>query len=83
MPRYQIAGTARGCCVDGVEIYRGDGDGPGRGDLKKIRGRVRQLTDEDRQNRRVVLACCGRDAWGKARFKRDSVRTRLYVGCLR
>ncbi len=30
-------------------------------DLKKIRGRVRQLTDEDWQNRRVALARGGRD----------------------
>lgn len=66
--------------MDGVEIYQGDGDAPGRGDLKKIRGRVGQLTDEDWQNRRLALARGGRDSWGKARFRRDSVHTRLYRG---
>ena len=65
----RLHGTARGCCVDGVGIYRGAGDRPGREDLKKIRGGVRQLTDEDWQNRRVALARCGRDAWGKARVQ--------------
>ena len=45
-----------------------------------IRGRVRQLTDEDWQNRQVALRRGGRDPWGKARFKRDSVHTRLYRG---
>ena len=48
-------GTARGCCVLGVEIYRGQGDEPGAEDLAMIRGRVEQLTDEDWQNRRVAL----------------------------
>jgi hypothetical protein len=72
--------TARGCCVDGVEIYRGHGDTPGREDLEMIRGRVRELTDEDWQNRRVALQRGGRDPWGKARFKADSVHTRLYRG---
>ena len=66
--------------MDGVEIYQGDGDRPGREDLKKIRGRVRQLTDEDWQNCRVALARGGRDPCGKARFKRESVHTRLYRG---
>ncbi len=72
--------TARGCCVEGVEIYQGEGDTPGREDLKQIRGHVTHLTDEDWQNRRVALARGGRDPWGKARFKRDSVHTRLYQG---
>ena len=79
-PDTRLQRTARGCCVDGVEIYRGDGDTPGSEDLKKIRGRVRQLTDEDWQNRRTALARGGRDPWGKARFKRDSVHTRLNQG---
>jgi hypothetical protein len=79
-PDIRLQGTARGCCTDGVEIYQGDGDTAGREDLKKIRGRVRQLSDEDWQNRRVALGRGGRDAWGKARFKRDSVHTRLYRG---
>lgn len=72
--------TARGCCVDGVEIYRGRGDGRGREDLKKIRGRVKQLTDEDWQNHRVAMQRGGADPWGKARFNRDSVHTRVYRG---
>lgn len=79
-PDTRLQRTARGCCVDGVEIYQGDGDTPGRDDLKRIRGRVRELTDEDWQNRRVALARGGRDPWGKARFNRDSVHTRLYRG---
>jgi hypothetical protein len=79
-PDTRLERSARGCCVDGVEIYRGDGDRPGREDLKKVRGRVRQLNDEDWQNRRVALARGGRDPWGKARFKADSVHTRLYHG---
>jgi hypothetical protein len=79
-PDTSLQHTARGCCVEGVEIYQGDGDEPGREDLKKVRGRVRQLSDEDWQNRRVALARGGRDPWGKARFKRDSVHTRLYRG---
>jgi hypothetical protein len=70
--------TARGCCVEGVEVYQGDGDSSGSEDLEKIRGRVEQLTDEDWQNRSVALRRGGRDPWGKARFKRDSVHTRLY-----
>ena len=40
-PDTRLQRTARGCCVEGVEIYQGDGDTPGRDDLKKIRGRVR------------------------------------------
>ena len=79
-PDTNLAHTARGCCVDGVEIYSGGGDAPGREDLKKIRGRVRQLNEEDWQNRQVALRRGGRDAWGKARFKPDSVHTRLYRG---
>jgi hypothetical protein len=79
-PDTQLQHSARGCCVEGVEIYRGHGDAPGRADLKKVRGRVSQLTDEDWQNREVGLQRGGRDAWGKARFKRDSVHTRLYRG---
>jgi hypothetical protein len=79
-PDTRLEGTARGCCAEGVEIYQGDGDTAGRDDLKKIRGRVRQLSDEDWQNRRVALARGGRDPWGKARFKRGSVHTRLYRG---
>jgi hypothetical protein len=79
-PDVLLQHTARGCCVEGVEIYTGRGDAPGREDLKKIRGRVKELTDEDWQNRRVALQRGGRDPWGKARFKRDSVHTRLYRG---
>jgi hypothetical protein len=72
--------TARGCCVEGVEIYQGDGDVPGGEDLEMIRGRVEQMTDEDWQNRPLALHRGGRDPWGKARFKRTSVHTRLYRG---
>jgi hypothetical protein len=72
--------TARGCCVEGVEIYQGDGDSSGAEDLEMIRGRVGQLTDEDWQNRQVGLRRGGRVPWGKARFRRDSVHTRLYRG---
>jgi hypothetical protein len=79
-PDTRLQHTARGCCVDGVEIYRGHGDTPGREELKKIRGRVRELSDEDWQNRRVALQRGGRDPWGKARFKPDSVHTRLSRG---
>jgi hypothetical protein len=79
-PDTKLQHTARGCCIDGVEVYQGAGDAAGREDLKKIRGRVRQLTDEDWQNRWVALQRGGRDPWGKARFKRDSVHTRLYRG---
>jgi hypothetical protein len=79
-PDISLQHTARGCCVEGVEIYRGRGDAPGREDLKKIRGRIKELTDEDWQNRRVTLQRGGRDPWGKARFKRDSVHTRLCRG---
>ena len=79
-PDIRRQGSARGCCVLGVEIYRGEGDAPGREDLAMIRGRVEQLTDEDWQNRRVALRRGGRDPWGKARFKHDSVHTRIYRG---
>jgi hypothetical protein len=79
-PDTRLERTARGCCADGVEIYQGAGDTAGRDDLKKIRGRVRQLSDEDWQNRRAALARGGRDPWGKARFRPDSVHTRLYRG---
>lgn len=79
-PDVKLQHTARGCCVDGVEIYQGDGDVAGRKDLKMIRGRVKQLTDEDWQNRPVALRRGGRDPWAKARFKRDSVHTRLHRG---
>jgi len=77
-PDTRLQHSARGCCADGVEIYQGKGDTSGREDLEMIRGRVEQLTDEDWQNRQVALARGGRDPWGKARFKRDSVHTRLY-----
>jgi hypothetical protein len=73
-------GTARGCCVLGVPIYHGKGDKAGAKDLAMIRDRVEQLTDEDWQNRRVALRRGGSDPWGKARFKRDSVHTRVYRG---
>jgi hypothetical protein len=79
-PDTRLQNTARGCCVDGVEIYQGHGDAAGAEDLAMIRGRVEQLTDEDWQNRQVALARGGPDPWGKARFKRDSVHTRLYRG---
>ncbi len=79
-PDTRLQLTARGCCVEGVEIYQGDGDKPGREDLKKIRGRVRQLTDEDWQNRDIAQKRGGRDPWSKARFKADSVHTRLHRG---
>ena len=72
--------TLRGCCVEGVEIYQGRGDAAGREDLKKIRRRVAELTDEDWQNRGVALRRGGRDPWGKARFKPGSVHTRLHRG---
>jgi hypothetical protein len=71
-PDTRLEHTARGCYVDGVEIYRGHGDTSGRDELKKIRRRVRELTDEDWQNRRVALQRGGRDPWGKARFKPDT-----------
>ena len=45
-----------------------------------IRGRVQQLTDEDWQNRGVALGHGGSDPWGKARFARGSVHTRIYRG---
>ena len=80
MPGHQAAGSARGCCVEGVEIYQGEGDTPGSENLEMIRGRVGQMTDEDWQNRQVALRRGSRDPWGKARFKRDSVQTRLYRG---
>ncbi len=73
-------GTLRGCCVLGVEIYRGRGDDAGREDLEMIRDRVAQLTDEDWQNRREGLRRGGRDPWGKARFQPDSVHTRIHRG---
>lgn len=79
-PDTRLQHTVRGCCVEGVEIYQGDGDTPGAEDLKNVRGRVKQMTDEDWQNRQVALRRGGRDPWGKARFKRDSVHTRLYRG---
>jgi hypothetical protein len=66
--------------VEGVEIYQSAGDTPGSEDLEMIRGRVGQLTDEDWQNQQVALRRGGRDPWGKARFKRDSVHTRPYRG---
>jgi hypothetical protein len=79
-PDTRLQHTARGCCSEGVEIFRGGGDAAGRKDLRKIRGRVKQLTDEDWQNRQEALSRGGRDPWGKARFKRDSVHTRVYRG---
>jgi hypothetical protein len=79
-PDIRLGHTARGCCVEGVEIYRGAGDPDGRTDLAMIRGRVAQLTDDDWQNRSVALRRGGRDPWGKARFKRDSVHTRIHRG---
>lgn len=79
-PDIRLGHSARGCCVEGVEIYRGAGDQSGREDLVMIRGRVKELTDEDWQNRAVALRWDGRDPWGKARFKRDSVHTRIYRG---
>lgn len=72
--------TARGCCIEGVEIYQGAGDSGGREDLAKIRRRIAQLTDEDWQNRREALRRSGRDPWGKARFKPGSVHTRVHRG---
>lgn len=79
-PDTRLQHTARGCCADGVEIYQGEGDTPGAEDLEAIRGHVEQLTDEDWQNRHVALRQGGRHPWGKPRFKRDSVHTRLYRG---
>jgi hypothetical protein len=79
-PDTRLEHSVRGCCTEGVEIYRGKGDTAGREDLEKIRGRVEQLTDEDWQNRQLSLRHDGRDPWGKARFKRDSVHTRLHRG---
>ncbi len=79
-PDTRLQHSARGCCVEGVEIYQGEGDPPGKKDLAMIRRRVRALTDEDWQNRAVALRRGGRDPWAKARFKPDSVHTRLYRG---
>jgi hypothetical protein len=79
-PDIRLEGTARGCCAEGVEIYKGDGDAAGREDLQMIRRRVAQLTDEDWQNRDVGLRRGGRDPWAKARFKRGSAHTRLHRG---
>lgn len=79
-PDIRLGLTTRGCCVEGVEIYRGAGDTAGGEDLEKIRGRVALLTDADWQNRRVALRRGGRDPWGKARFNPDSVHTRLHRG---
>ena len=73
-------GSLRGCCVVGVEIFQGEGDDVGRADLEMIRGRVAELTDEDWQNRAVAQARGGQDPWGKARFRRGSVHTRLHRG---
>lgn len=77
-PDVRLQHTARGCCVDGVEIYQGEGDEPGSEDLELIRGRVEEMTGEDWQNREVALRRGGRDPWAKARFKRDSVHTRVH-----
>jgi hypothetical protein len=79
-PDTGLQGSARGRCVEGAEIYQGEGDTPGREDLEMIRGRGGQMTDEYWQNRQVALRRGGRDPWGKARFKRDSVHTRLDRG---
>ena len=79
-PDIETRHTARGCCVEGVEIYKGEDDATGRADLRKIRKRVRQLTNEDWQNRELALHRGGREPWGKARFKPDSVHTRLHQG---
>jgi hypothetical protein len=79
-PDTRLQRSARGCCVASVEIYRGEGDTSGAENLEMIRGRVEQLTDEDWQNRQVALRRGGRDPWGKARFRRGSVHTRLYRG---
>jgi hypothetical protein len=79
-PDVRLQGSARGCCVEGVEVHQGEGDMPGSEDLEMIRGRVEQMTDEDWQNRQVALRGAGRDPWAKARFKRDSVHTRVHRG---
>jgi hypothetical protein len=79
-PDTSRGGTARGCCVEGVEIYNGDGEKEGIDHLAMIRGRVEQLTDEDWQNREVALRRGGRDPWAKARFKRGSAHTRVHRG---
>jgi hypothetical protein len=79
-PDTKRQGSARGCCVEGVEIYQGDGDAAGREDLAMIRRRVGELTDEDWQNRALALRPGGRDPWGKARFRRGSVHTRVHQG---
>ena len=79
-PDTRLQGSARGCCLEGVEIHQGEGDTPGSEDLEMIRGRVGQMTDEDWQNRQVALRRGGGDPRGKARFKRGSVHTRLYRG---
>jgi hypothetical protein len=47
MPDIRRQGSARGCCVEGVEIYRGEDDAPGREDLAMIRGRVERTEQED------------------------------------
>jgi len=79
-PDTRLENSARGCCVEGVEVYQGKGDKLGRTDVEMIRRRVEQMTDEDWQNRQVALRRGGRDPWGKARFKPDSIHTRLYRG---
>jgi hypothetical protein len=79
-PDTSNGGTARGCCVEGVEVYAGEGDEEGLDQLAAIRRRVRQLTDEDWQNRQVALRKGGRDPWAKARFKRGSAHTRIHRG---
>jgi hypothetical protein len=66
--------------VEGVEIFQGAGDPAGAKDLEKIRARVELLTEEEWQNRTLGLARGGDVPWGKARFARDSVHTRIHQG---
>ena len=80
-PDTRLQRSVRACCVEGVEIYQGEGDTPGREDLKKIRGRVGQLTDEDCQLRRVALARGrGPVGQGAVQFATASISARIYRG---
>jgi len=69
LPRYQAGAHRPRLLRGGRRDLPGRRRRAGREDLKKIRGRVGQLTDEDWQNRRVALARGGRDPWGNARFQ--------------
>ena len=63
--------TARGCCVEGVEIYQGEGDAPGREDLKKVRGRV---GEDDRRG--LAEPPGGAGAWRPGTVGQGAVQAR-------